>query len=56
MSNCGEAPNEHEVQWNPREHEDEVAEALARDSDLDTDPALAISLERLDEQIRRRQS
>ena len=37
-------------------HEDDegLAEALERDAELDANPALAVSLEQLDEQVRRR--
>lgn len=51
MNNTGEAANEHEAQRNRREHQDETHEALARDSELDADPGLAMSLEQLDEKI-----
>ena len=52
MNNTGEAANEHERQRNRREHREETHEALARDSELDADPGLAMSLEQLDEKIR----
>ena len=51
MNNTGEAANEDEAQRNRRRHQDETHEALARDSELDADRGLAMSLEQLDEKI-----
>ena len=36
------------------DEDDGIAEALLRDAELDSNPALGISLEQLDEQIERR--
>ena len=36
--------------------DDGIAEALRRDADLDADPNLGVSLEQLDQQIKRRRS
>jgi putative addiction module component (TIGR02574 family) len=36
--------------------DDGIAEALRRDADLDADPNLGMSLEQLDQQIKRRRS
>jgi hypothetical protein len=38
------------------DEDDGVAEALQRDADLDSNPSMAISLEDLDQQIKRRGS
>jgi putative addiction module component (TIGR02574 family) len=39
-----------------RDEDDGIAEALRRDADLDADPNLGMSLEQLDQQIKRRRS
>jgi hypothetical protein len=54
MSTSRGPANDNEVQRDLRDHEDEVSEALARDSELDTDPESTMSLEQLDQQIERR--
>jgi hypothetical protein len=51
MSNQGDTDNEHAVQRNLREHRNEIREALARDSELNAEPELAMSLEQLDLKI-----
>lgn len=38
------------------DEDDGMAEALRRDADLDADPALGMSLEQLDQQVKRRPS
>jgi hypothetical protein len=54
MSNCRRSDKDGEVQRHLHDHDDEMSEALARDSELDADPESAMSLEQLDEQIERR--
>ena len=38
------------------DQDDGIAEALRRDAELDTDPSLGMSLEQLDQKIKRRRS
>jgi hypothetical protein len=54
MSNAEDIANGHSAQRNLREYRQEIREALARDSELDAEPELAISLEQLDQKIQGR--